>query len=664
MRRRAALTARSGSWDRLNDRPIVSLAEAGNRFGWTVNVTVAATDAPSTTTGRLGSGPRWPAALLRRLVDRAWRLWTSVPETSRLFAIGILGALAAGGVGWLASANPAATPAHAAALIRVLIVVTLIGTGLYARTSKIQERIGGQLIAVGFFSAFWLLNGSSNRVLFSIGVLVSVLSPVAFAYLMLAYPTGRLRSLAERRLVWGVGGAATALWIVVVAMARQPPLATAFVRCGPHCPDNVFSIGSATSAPAALKALLLVAQVALACGAPVLLFRRLRSASAPLRRALIPVLMVSTAYGVLLVAYLASRAAGHGGASALATAYIAAAPAVPLAFLVGLGMERGLMAHALAEFVSELGRRPDADPQTLIAAALGDRSVRIAYPRPSLGTYVDSSGATIDGLPGDQAIAWVERERRPVAAVMYDADLSGHERFLQAAGAAALMRLEQAQLQADLKASTVELAASRVRMAEAAHTERHRLERDLHDGVQQQLVGLRIKLDLASEAVREDPVEGQRALASLGRQMDDALKALRLVAHGIYPELLHDRGLAEALRAAARATPAPAEFRARGIGRYAEDIELAVYYCCLEALQNTVKHAGSDGAPTLRLWQDGQRLCFEVRDAGVGFDTNQVSSSGAGLINMRDRIQTVGGTVEITAVKDRGTSVRGSVPIA
>jgi signal transduction histidine kinase len=584
-----------------------------------------------------------------------------VPVGWRFLAIAILGAVAAGGVGWLTSMNPNAAPAHVAVLIRVLIIATLIGTGLYALTSKIQARMGGQLIAVGFLSTVWLLNGSSNQVLFSISVLCSVLLAPAFAYLMLAYPSGRLHSRAERQLIWGVGAVGTTLWIVAVAMSRQPPLTTGLAQCGHRCPDSVFSLGSATNAPSVLKAPILLAWLAVTCGPPLLLTLRLRSASALLRRALVPVWLISVVYAVVLVTYLVSRAVGPHGQNSVVAAYLV--PALPLAFLVGLSMERALMSHALAEFVSQLGRHPDADPQALIASVLGDRSLRIAHQRPTLGTYVDSTGATIDELPGDQAITWVERERRPVAAVMHDPDLAGHDRFLQAAGAVALMRLERTRLEADLKASTAELAASRVRMAETAHHERRRLERDLHDGVQQQLVGLRIKLDQAAEVMQDDPATGNRILASIGRQMDETLKELRLLAHGLYPELLHDRGVAEALRAAARDMPAPAVFRAAGIGRYAEDVEVSVYYCCLEALQNTVKHAGPDGAPTLTLWHDGPLLCFEVRDSGIGFDANQ-ASSGAGLINMRDRIQTVGGMVEITSGRGRGTSVRGSVPIA
>ena len=113
---------------------------------------------------------------------------------------------------------------------------------------------------------------------------------------------------------------------------------------------------------------------------------------------------------------------------------------------------------------------------------------------------------------------------------------------------------------------------------EMAHAERRRLERDLHDGVQQHLVGLRIKLDMAAETIREDPERGERALASVGRQMDDVLQELRLLARGIYPSILHECGLREALRSAARSSPLAVSVRAPGLGRYPEDLEVAVYF--------------------------------------------------------------------------------------
>ena len=333
----------------------------------------------------------------------------------------------------------------------------------------------------------------------------------------------------------------------------------------------------------------------------------------------------------------------------------------PAAILTGLTRERLFMAQGLAEFVSQLARDPRADPEALMATALHDSSLQIAYRRPGHGNYVDSSGSPIEELPPDRAISVIERDHHPLAAVIFDRELADQERFVKAAGAAAVIRLERVQLEANLKTSTADLAASRIRLMETAHAERRRLERDLHDGVQQDLVGLRLKLEVVAETVQDDPVRGQRALALLGEQMDDVLQSLRSLASGIYPSLLGERGLGDALKSATRNSPVPATVRAAGIGRYKEEIEIAVYFCCLEALQNVVKHAGNGATAALTLSQELGQLRFEVRDSGIGFDPDG-ALPGNGLINMRDRIQAVGGTLEISSRTRRGTSVSGRVP--
>ncbi len=610
-------------------------------------------------TGRRAAGPGGPLA---RIDAGVARLWTSTPLALRLGGIALVGASAATAVGLLTSHNPAARPPGLAVEIRVVMIVALVAAGLYAQTSKIQARMGGLLIAAGLLSSLWLLNGSSNRALFSVGVVFVGVMPLAFAYLMLAHPTGHLPSRTEVRFLWLTGGALALLWLLGVVMTLQPPLETPLVQCGPHCPNNVFSLGSATEAVRAVQAAMVLAWLGLTWGTPVLLARRARATSAPVRRSLTPVLFTATAAAVLLTTSMLLHAAGLQAWSTVGAMYIGLVALLPLAILVGLANERLFMGQALAEFVSELARLPAADPEALMAAALRDPSLKVAYRRPGRATYVDSAGAPVDELPDDMAITWIERERQSVAAVMYDEDLSGYERFVQAAGAAASIRLEQTQLQAELKASTADLASSRVRLMETAHAERRRLERDLHDGVQQHLVGLRIKLDMAAETFREDPVRGERALASVGRQMDDVLQELRSLARGIYPSLLHECGLREALRAAARNSPIPVAVRAAGIGRYAEDVEVAVYFCCLEALQNVAKHAGPDATTMVTLAQDGPDLRFEVHDSGVGFDPD-AAGPGNGLINMRDRIEANGGTLKVTARRGRGTSVRGRVPV-
>ena len=174
------------------------------------------------------------------------RLWMSVPGPIRLAGIAVIGAGAATAVGVLTSGNAAAQPAGVAVELRVAVIVTLVAAGLYAQTSKIQPRMGGLLIAVGLIASLWLLNGSSNRVVFSIGVVFTGLMPLVVAYLILAHPTGHLPSRTELRFLWLTGGALAMLWLLGIAMTVQPPLRTPLLQCGPHCPDNLFSLGSAT----------------------------------------------------------------------------------------------------------------------------------------------------------------------------------------------------------------------------------------------------------------------------------------------------------------------------------------------------------------------------------------------------------------------------------
>lgn len=610
--------------------------------------------------------PKPGAVAGRRLVigrarSRLRRALDSLPLAWRLSATGVLGALAVAGVAAVTASNPQASPPGNAVALRVAIITSLIGAGLYAQTSRAQSRMGALLTCAGFFSSFWLLNGSSDRVVFSIGLVCSGVAPVLFAYLMLAHPTGRLSSRRDARFLWLTGGVLAVLWLLSVAMTLQPPLKTPLLQCAPHCPPNAFSLGSATDPVDLVQDAMRIAWIALSVGTPMLLIRRARAAPVPIRRSLLPVGVVAASVPILLALYLASESTGIGPAAALGGVYIAEVAAIPIAILTGLARERLFMGQVLAEFVNALARLPDADPEALMAAALRDPSLRIAYRRPKLGTYVDSHGVPFATFPAEGAVSWIERDGISVAAVFYDPALARDERFVRAAGAAALIRLEKVQLEADLGASASDLAASRIRLVEMAHAERRRLERDLHDGVQQHLVALRIKLEMAADAIKADPEQGVRVLESAGAQMDDILNEVRLLARGIYPSLLSERGVGEALRAAARSSPVSVEVRGR-VGRYPEDIEVAVYFCCLEALQNVAKHAGPDATATVTLREDKGSLAFEVRDTGIGFNRRR-AAKGSGLINMRDRIDAVGGTVEVSSERLLGTLVRGSVPV-
>ena len=211
-----------------------------------------------------------------------------------------------------------------------------------------------------------------------------------------------------------------------------------------------------------------------------------------------------------------------------------------------------------------------------------------------------------------------------------------------------------------LRQQAAELRASRARLVAAADEERKRIERDLHDGAQHYLLSVSVKARLIERISAAEPERGRRILEELVQEAEAALEELRALGHGIYPPLLSSSGLADALAAACRRLSPPAEMDADSVGRFPADIESAVYFCCVEALQNAAKHAGPDARTSVRLRQDEDQLYFEVRDSGSGFELSGIQ--GGGLANMRDRLGAAGGTLVIESQLGGGTVVRGAVP--
>ena len=206
------------------------------------------------------------------------------------------------------------------------------------------------------------------------------------------------------------------------------------------------------------------------------------------------------------------------------------------------------------------------------------------------------------------------------------------------------------------------LRESRARIVASGDAERRRVERNLHDGAQQHLVALAVNLRLAKDVIVDDPDAGLEMLDQLAVEVQETIQELRELAHGIYPPLLVDSGLVEALRAAANRSPLPVEIMAEGIGRYSSEAEAAVYFCCLEALQNAAKHA-PDAHAEIRLWEESGGLLFTVTDDGPGFDPEK-AQRGHGYVNMADRLGAIGGTVRWDSQIGKGSQVCGSVPLA
>jgi len=332
-------------------------------------------------------------------------------------------------------------------------------------------------------------------------------------------------------------------------------------------------------------------------------------------------------------------------------------------FLFALIAAELFAARVLRTMTTESLRRPTLNElEELLREPLGDPGLQLAFWKPGTGSWVGAHGGVVEppASGSGRLLTEVDREGRRAAAIVHDAQLADDPELLQAAGATALLARENAQLQAAWTDSLRDLADSRARIAAAAEEERHKLERNLHDGPQQRLLGVRMGLRRAADDARGDPSLHAR-LTEVDEQLREALDELRELAHGIYPSVLAESGLPAALDEVVRRAGKPVVVTANDVRRYTTEIESAVYYCCREALQNAIKHAGVTSSIAIDLREDGNDLHFDVRDTGVGFD--ETGGDGAGIRNMRDRVAALDGYLDVTSTPGHGTVVAGRVPL-
>jgi signal transduction histidine kinase len=297
----------------------------------------------------------------------------------------------------------------------------------------------------------------------------------------------------------------------------------------------------------------------------------------------------------------------------------------------------GVVGRAWAElWLPELLRRTTEAPVRVASMTHGEELLGLIV--------VERDPGAADFGPDDEAA--LAQLARPAALAVRSARL----------GSALEASLDELRRQAD------ELRDSRARVVAAGDAERRRIERDLHDGAQQHLVGLALNLRVARELAASDPDRAGQLFDELADDIHGAIDQVRELAHGIYPPLLADRGLPEAVRAALTRSPTRGFVDCDGVGRYPAEVETTVYFCCVEAIQNAGKHAGDGARVSVRIWEDDSTLLFEVADDGAGFDA-AAAPAGAGLTNMHDRVGAHGGQVRVEAARGAGTRVVGGVPL-
>jgi signal transduction histidine kinase len=543
----------------------------------------------------------------------------------------------------------------------VFLAANITGLSLAAAMWLVKRPASWLGVALGFYAATVVLvslQSADEPLVYSLGVLADWPATLATFYVLVSFPTGRLTDRAGW-LVMGIVMAVLAMFFLPYVLLSPSitgghPLA----ECSSACPSNPLQVGTISADTllriGKLESIGAVVAGVLLCG---ILLRELITASRPHRR---------------LVVWVAASGLLYGGVFAFRqlTAYVITAPdgvtetarwtlavvrtLMPWAFVASIIHAEVFAGGVFARLMHRLADRPTLTQwEREMGRALDDPRLRLAFWAPARDGYVTTDRSIVE--PTRVApLSWlaIDRAGAPVGGIVHDPALEGDPELLCVAVKATLVAHDTDHMDDQMRNAAAHALA-------AGADERRRLERDLHDGTQQQLIALRIKLGLA--AASDEPASRQ-LFEELGADVDESLADLRRLAHGIYPPLLADEGLLSALRAAARRSVMATEVICDRHRRVAQTTESGVYFACLEALQNAAKHAGDGATVTIRLDISDDSLTFSVQDNGRGFRP-QAAHAGAGLGNMRDRITALDGHIEIRS-NHRGTTITGIVPVA
>jgi signal transduction histidine kinase len=560
-----------------------------------------------------------------------------------------------GAAALVAGSDREPAPTWASAALALLVGWAYIGSGLVAWRHRAELLLGPVMVFIGFAWFVTFLADSDDPLTFTVGTALENVYLLGFVYLVLSFPSGRLRGRLERILF------VAAIVLTIVVELAYLLFVDSTVFCS-SCPENALQVVRNNELGEAILQSQRVAGLVFSLFTAALLVDRWRRASAPQRRAVSPLLWTGGAMFGALALSIGNDIVGEP-LSPLPTwmrAFVfAAIPVAVLAVMLQRRLARGAVAGLVVELQAGTTR---VDLREALGRTLGDSSLELAYWLPSQGRYVDSDGLPVE-LPDGEAervATVVERDGEPIAALVHDVALCENPELVDSVCAAAALTLENERLRAELLAKLAELQASRARLVEATDTERRRIERDLHDGTQQRLVSIAMTLGLAESKLAADRPAVGPVLREARDALAFALEELRDLSQGIRPAILVERGLPAALDDLSRRAALPVRLEITITGRLPEAVEAAAYFVASEALTNAAKHSHASEA-SLTASCDGRTLVVEVADDGIG---GAATGRGSGLRGLADRVEAIGGRLTVSSPPGRGTAVRAEIRCA
>jgi signal transduction histidine kinase len=550
------------------------------------------------------------------------------------------------------------TPARATAIVAVAWAFLVAGLVAWAR--RPENRLGPLLAAAGIALLLRQLRYSDDPLVFTLFFALGEVSYALVAHSVLAYPSGRVNGRPERALM-KVGYASMLLFPLAILLVYDGSEPLRFMNPAPR--ESLLLVWSNGELAVQLqKAFVVFAWGILAAIFIALNLRRLARATPRARRILAPLLLASVVFALRAVFEGVFTFAERPSEILYIYLFwwqVAGFVALPLALLAG--MLRARLARArVAELVLELERAPPHELRRALARTLGDPMLELALWLPERQEYVDTQGRplTLPENGSGRTVTILEHEGEPVAALVHDTTLVDEPKLLRASAAAARLALENARLQAEMRAQLAEVQQSRVRIVAAADEERRRIERDLHDGAQQRLVALALELRGAQRRLgdRADP-ELDLVLAEAVDELKVAVDELRELARGVHPAILTEDGLAAALESLVSRTPFPVSLEVSQ-GRFPAQVEATAYFVACEALANILKHAQASRALVTAVTRNGL-LVVRVEDDGVG---GAHADGGTGLRGLADRVEALGGRLAVVSPVGGGTQVIGEIP--